>query len=683
MTSTFRLTKAEFKKVFKRPSVFLMALILVASVFLSLYLFKPNEIADTTITYNETNSQGYFDRFHNDPSYNAKSGIDEITQNSDEIVAYYTYLNDRNNNLDSYHANILTIFDELRLATDLNVREEKYTAFKNALDVFYSAYLTFDQLTDYPFINYTVDYSRYKVNGAQALINLIDYCKTNTSLSLVNKFLVKENDEYGKLQTTLNNAQNFVIITLDGMSSDIKHYHENYYDYVENGSAYINAIEQSRNNLSVALDKYLAYLELVSDSQFPIILVNANHMKSIQQLIQQAKATITLSVSEREDYTKQRLARDQIYSLSIIKPLQAFSQSITQIFPNNELIRSIKAIQTKVQTNQIVLVDKISSLKNDEGISKISTAITEYKLLAESYRDYLNAKIGLYIVSDYDKSVYTHFYELSQFNVYQSTEILTISTYYIDNNIYSNSFLNNFAFNQNSSTKTNVFDFIYFALEICTVVIIFFAMLLLCNLITAETESGTIKLLLVRPYKRSKIITAKLMTTLYFVIVFLLFSTALAVAGGLSMFEYTNQSVLMIFNATTPVVISPILLMLINIGTLFLDVIFFALIALMLSVLFKNFAGSVSFSLIALMLNFGLNILFSGSFWYSLLPAMNLHLFKFFGNAFLPTESTIVQSMLVPSIESSMNIIYSLLLNFGYMLIALAVSYSVFEKRDY
>ena len=41
MTSTFRLTRAEFKKIFKRASVYIMALLLVVAVFVSVYSTPP------------------------------------------------------------------------------------------------------------------------------------------------------------------------------------------------------------------------------------------------------------------------------------------------------------------------------------------------------------------------------------------------------------------------------------------------------------------------------------------------------------------------------------------------------------------------------------------------------------------------------------------------------------------
>ena len=152
-------------------------------------------------------------------------------------------------------------------------------------------------------------------------------------------------------------------------------------------------------------------------------------------------------------------------------------------------------------------------------------------------------------------------YDFDKYNEYLYNERITTNKYYLENNKYSNSYINNFSLAQNSSTETNVFDFMYFSLEICAVVITIFAMMQICNLITNETESGTITLLLVRPYKRGKIITAKLLTTIFFVLTFMLFASLITFAGGMAMFGYESRLILAVFNSQAIFEISPILLM--------------------------------------------------------------------------------------------------------------------------
>ena len=111
--------------------------------------------------------------------------------------------------------------------------------------------------------------------------------------------------------------------------------------------------------------------------------------------------------------------------------------------------------------------------------------------------------------------------------------------------------------------------------------------------------------------------------------------------------------------------------------------------ALMIAILCKNFAASISCSLVLLILNYALNIIFGGAFWYTLLPGMNLHLFKFFGNSFASIiEGTtgfagLIQSLLITGIETTMTFWYSFGMSCAYCLVFLVISYSVFQKRDF
>ena len=339
----------------------------------------------------------------------------------------------------------------------------------------------------------------------------------------------------------------------------------------------------------------------------------------------------------------------------------------------------------------MAILEKITSLKNDESPTNISYEITNYSLLEKSYNTLILDKIYLNITDNHDASEYNNYYGtvFKDFNKYECRERIATNNYYIENNKYSQDFLTNFSYSQNSGNKTNVYDFMYFTLELCAVIIIVFAMMLVCSLITGETESGTIKLLLVRPYKRSKIITAKLLATIFFVLTFMLFSSIITYVGGLVVYGNATLPVLSVLNSNTVFTASPLLLMILNILSLSIDIIFFVLLALMISILCKNYAASISCSLFILIINYAFNILFGNTFWYTLLPGMNLHMFKYFGNAFTSTIAGtssipgIIQSVLITGIHSSMTFPFSIFMYIIYSLVFLAVSYSVFQKRDF
>ena len=688
MTSTFRLTRAEFKKIFKRPSVFIMALILVATIFASLYLFNPISIPNSSIDYNQINSQGYYSSFYSDIE-NSKKDLDNKINSANGIINYYEHLYTRTNNLASYYNLLIEAINKIKPDKSSSEKKSLYEDLGLKLNQFYEAYINFDNFNlnnnSYDHIDITANNDNYLTKSCADIINLIDKYNKNTPDDFISEYNV--NNYETKLKNLLDKGINFKTTTLNSLANAVQSYYLKYSEFMSSGASKLTTIESYRKLLKTSIENFEEYFKLITDYKFPIVLINNNDKTAIENILDEATAVIDLSVNNANMFSKQEEVYNILTRLKIAENFKAVSNSITQVNPSNSLIENLKENSLKVEENKTQLLTKIDELRNDSSIKNIQFAITEYKLLSESFENYTNDKIMLFITEDYDKSVYENFanYKFSEFSKYKTNERLTQSKYFIDNNIYSNSYANNFSFNQKSTTEdTNVYDFVYFAMELSTIIIVLFAMMLICNLITGETESGTIKLLLVRPYRRSKIITSKLFATLFFVIIFMLFAFVLSFVGGYYMFGDSTTPILAIFNASTPIVMSPLALMCINVLFLLLDVIFYVIIALMLSILFRNYAGSITASLVILIIMLVLNLLFGTTFWYTLLPGMNLHLFKFFGNAFIPlAEASVLQSVLITTIESSMTFIYSILMYLSYSAIFITIAYAVFANRDF
>lgn len=698
MTNTLRLTSAEFKKIFKRPSVFLMAVILVIAVFVSLYTFNPNTRVDNTIDYNQTTSLEYYNTFNGGSIEGTKSSIDTTFEKTDEMINYYQLINERNSTLNSYYNDIFTSIQNLENASSSTIKQKKYEEVAKALDNFKKSLISFDNFVDTTgnklnFINITSNEfselaSSTQENTFSKLNALINHSKTMTYNEFLNTYNLEDNGYKKGLDSAYNSGLNYIQTSFYGIQNRIYTLYKSYSSYKskdfdkDNGKT-VNA---TRDNLYSALNSYKTYLELIMDNDYPLAVINKDSKAKIDEIIDNALDAINVpTVNTASDHMS---ASEKLSKLNIINNLNYItSNEIIQINLNNKLVNTFTQVKQTVDSNKSDILAGVSELKNDEGIKNIQAKITEYYLLSESYNEYIYSSTILSITENFPKTNYENFYKykLNEFNKYETTEKVTLNKYYIDNNTYENSYINNFSFNQRSDTKsTNAYDFMYFAMELCTVVITLFAVMLVCNLITGETESGTIKLLLVRPYKRSKIVTAKLLATLFFVTVFMLFSAIISFVGGYFLFGLPTSNVLAVFNATTVFEINPLGLMAINILTLLLDVIFFVIIALMISILFKNYAGSISAVLIIVILNYALNIIFGGTFWYSVLPGMNLHLFRYFGNTFVSMGSgNILEALFVNTIESSMTFIFSILINISYMVIAIAIAYSVFQKRDF
>ena len=691
MTSTFRLIKAEFKKIFKKPSVYIMALFIVLTIFLSMYIFDPIESVNNTINYGQNlNSLDYYNYFTNEDLSYSELGINKSFDNTDKLITYYINSNDRDNNLRDYHDSILSLVASIRSTQDVNLRNNKYTNLKKELENFNNAFKDYSTLTDYNHIIFTKDNANYISNYSSVINDLINVAKNYDSYEIIEYW--DNNDCQNKLKNTLNASINYISPTLYSISLSMKDSYNQFNYYYEDGSRYLAQLEYYKNQMLSHTNNLEKYLLSMIDNDYPIILINKDKYNEIKSVLEYSIDALnsfhnvgdTASFSQ---YTNLKTKLDKVnFANFFTNTFKLDVSPIYQVKIDNSKLDEFTKIREKTLQNRSELKSKITELKADESINNIQFKITEYYLLSESYSSIINDSVIMNLSEKYPSHEFIEMqgYKLDEFNKYQYNERITTNKYYIDHNIYSNSFSTPFTFGQNSNTNgTNVYDFMYFTMEFCTIIIIVFSMLLVCGLVSGETDSGTIKLLLVRPYKRSKVLTAKLFATIFFVVTFMIFSGLLSFAAGYYTYGFTNLEVLTVFDSSTIIAMSPLLLMGINILCLILEVIFYILIALMISTICRNHAGAIYISLIFLIAVYIMNVLFASTFWYSFLPGMNLHLFKYFGNAFTTLSSTVLQTVLITPIQSTMTFLYSFLLNGLYSIITIATAYSVFGRRDF
>lgn len=679
MSGVFKLTGAEFKKIFKRPIVFIMALFIVAVVFISSYLFKPIDNSEYTINYEATSSEKYYSNFYSDMP-ESKKAIDLTYNDTNKIIDYYKSCIDRENSLVDYYNTLLSSIEAIRNDSNFSTKNQKYSELGKTLNNFKSAYADFYKLYNFEsLVKFTEENVYYNTDACQPITALLDAYDKHDSIDFI---IVYDTNEYAdKLRNVLNRGKNFIITTSIGLAEDIKNAFSEYADSVRNNK--INR-ETKRVLLQTSINNYKNYYKMITDSEYPIVLVNKSDKNNIMYLLDNAKDILNIPVADQNKQSAHTKVYDSLSELDIANVFVNYSPSIKQVSISNSFVDELLKIQKTTNTNNENILKNIDNFRTNKDINKIKKEVNNYYLLSKSYNQLINDLTITNITSMYIESVYSEFYnyDLDKYNSYYFSEQITTNKYYIDNNVYPNSFASNLGFNQNSDSQTSALDFVYYSMELCTIIIIIFSMVLICNLITNETESGTIKLLLVRPYKRSKVITSKLLATLFFSVTFLLFSVILSTIAGIYMFGFSNPNILLIFNATTPLVTDAITTSFIHIFTLLLDIIFYILLALMFSVLYRNYAGAITTSVIIFIVMYAVTILFPNSFIITLLPTINLHLFKYFGNAFM-MSSGILSSILFFPISNQMNILYSILIQLSYNLVFVSVSYSVFNKRDF
>ena len=229
-----------------------------------------------------------------------------------------------------------------------------------------------------------------------------------------------------------------------------------------------------------------------------------------------------------------------------------------------------------------------------------------------------------------------------------------------------------------------MYDYMYFAIKICTLLIIIFTMFMVASIISSEQDNGTIKLLLVRPYSRGKILSAKLIATFFFSLCFMLFSVVITIVGGILIYGLpATASVLATFNATTTFTINPAILMLIFVVSCLFDIIFYLILSAMLSVVLRSYVSTITTSMLLVVIVIVLSALLPSSLIYTFLPFTSLSLFRFFGNSFIPVGSEIINMFFLTPISPSMTIWSSMIVSGLFAIIMYVIAFTVFKKRDF
>lgn len=217
-----------------------------------------------------------------------------------------------------------------------------------------------------------------------------------------------------------------------------------------------------------------------------------------------------------------------------------------------------------------------------------------------------------------------------------------------------------------------------FVIAVISIVIVIIA----GGTISTEVSSGTIKFWALTPNKRWKILTAKLLSILFYIIILTLVMSLLSVAFANMFFQENGEKYLYVKNGEVQEIVNTLYTVELYFAKT-IPVVIFALFAVMLSTVTRNTAASVSFS-IALYMGNGIVMMILNQFikkdWIRFVPFNNLNIAeKIFSN------STNLSQMLLDGTDTfakSTSLSFSLCVLAVCAILMLVTTYDSFNKRD-
>src|SRR5690625_5069761 len=213
----------------------------------------------------------------------------------------------------------------------------------------------------------------------------------------------------------------------------------------------------------------------------------------------------------------------------------------------------------------------------------------------------------------------------------------------------------------------SMWEFLYVNMEIFVSLIVLYAVILAAGNIPSEFSKGTIKLLLIRPISRSKVLLSKYIAVILFSLCMLVstFILSLAVGGIFFGFDPPSQSNLITMSG------SPVENVIPHLSTetafIFIDILVMITIAFMISTIFHNSAMAIGLVIFLRFAGPNIVIVLHQYDWAKYILFANLNLRQHIGGTSIIEGLTLSSSVIMLVI---------------YFLIFIILTWWIFNKRD-
>jgi ABC-type transport system involved in multi-copper enzyme maturation permease subunit len=454
-----------------------------------------------------------------------------------------------------------------------------------------------------------------------------------------------------------------------------------------------SAVLGMKNSANTLSNKYSETVTSIT----PLVLVSKETNEQIRSVLEgliQRLNVFSAGVQDRIDYIN---LRANLIDFGYIRDLDTHFVNVKNIEYDNQMLQQIyedyyvgvPAHLTDLNNEILALALGVPSdpAAQAQGKIDIDEKIWAYAALSKNTTRILDNAIMLSAAAGKSDAEMSGYIGFENFNNYQRTEELTKYKFLFDNDKAEYDYANVFAFGRNSDFYTNAYDFIYFVLEIFAFVIIAYGVVLGAGMIAGEQSSGTIKLLAIRPYNRGKIMCSKMMAAFFFVTLFTVLSTIIAIIASLFIYgtgALASLPVLVIFNATLPFTLNAWVLLLIYLAALIIKAWIFVLLAFAISTLFKSHVGAVIISVLLYLISMVITFVAAGANWLKYVIFSNLDFFKYFGGSFINQyrSGETFTNLFINPVFADTTIIYTSVVVVGLLLLLNIITFATFKHRD-
>ncbi len=535
-----------------------------------------------------------------------------------------------------------------------------------------------------------------RLNGIKLDTTSVTACY-NSFMSAKQNFDEKNDNLEATLQNLSQNNTNFKQNLVD-LGAQLRTDRRNFSSAVQNekpngDDGYISLKSAMISDITAIENQYKTYTK---DFLTPVILANesldyklTSELTALKRKLENFNGGIEWDNFKGldQDLSYNTYVPNIIKYINQLDYLEYSSDNIDKILDNFKVSNDDYTSSLLVKIEQLKIDANVDTEKNVGRTNRDEIKNFALHYLYSELNNFESAKNKalLEITSCKNENSLTQNIGYENYNRYEIQENTTKYEYFLNNNLIDSDVAENLSFNNMSSfgEKATAFDYAYFSLEIMSILIICFTVIIGASMFAKEYSTGTIKLLCVKPYKRYKILSAKIMATMFISFLFILVATITSFIVGYFLYGISFPTTLMIFNGTVAFTIPIWLAFLIYLTCIMLKVYIYSLLAIAISVLFRSHIASICISSGIYIANIAVTFASSGANWIKYNIFANIDLFKFFGGSFINSTTNIGLSKIFYSpVFSGTNVFTSLAIMIGLIVILNMISYITFKKRD-
>ena len=439
------------------------------------------------------------------------------------------------------------------------------------------------------------------------------------------------------------------------------------YDYYLYNENYINSLRSELETLNPdKTSDVTVYIELLSEIQLSEMM---EQYKDAEWKLAIINERIAPYITERNTYqygAEKNEAQVQEINQEIDALLAKIDENDWKYFAREDLAKAEQQIEElnaqKEQTEDKAVLENIETELNSVQMEK---EIAEIRLNKEiPYgTDYLNRAISNLQTASSSLAIFKNTEELT----YQ--ERLEYNSY-LEDQAESRYILETGRDIHNTNTLKGILENFYTQFGIFLIVVV---VMIAGTIVSEEFNKGTIKLLLVKPYTRNKILMAKAITTLIMIIFIIVVTLVMQILIGGIIFGFDSLSEPVVaynFNTNTMEEMN----IFANLGVQTLTqlpmIILLATLAFAISTLFTNSTLAITISLLGYM---------AASIINQLAMAYNLEFMKYFVT--MNWDLSIYANGALPYMQG-MSMTMSIIICVVYFLIMMIPTFIVFKKRN-